>query len=354
MSYNLGTGFNDTYCGCFSTTTDQFSAEVLYLTQYSTVDIFGGRQPVHQSIVYMQGSQYFLFVTLTFALLGSTASCNQATPPVATSAPTATTVPSPTTAPTLEPSDSARKLTVNGVERSYLLHIPPGLDGLHPVPVVFVFHGFFQTASAISFTGFNDMADKDGILVVYPEGLDLSWNAGDCCGYASDNNVDETSFVRQILSDLETIASIDPKRIYATGFSNGAELAYRLACEMSDVFAAVAPVSEAILCQTEGPVSVIHVHGLKDTLSPYGGGGPDNAPSVEDVIATWVQLNGCNSSPQVENLENGITHTVYASCQSNTAVELYTIDSGDHAWPAKDVWPGSQIIWEFFAAHPKP
>ena len=209
-------------------------------------------------------------------------------------------------------------------------------------------------------TGYNDIADLGNFLVVYPEGLERSWNAGNCCGHAIDENVDEPAFIRQILSDLDTITDIDPKRIYGTGFSNGAALTYRLACEMSEIFAAIGPVSGSLgysPCHPQQPVSIIHVHGLADNAVPYSGGGPFDFPPVEQGIDTWVQLNNCRETTQVEIPYESLTikHTTYTSCQAGTAIELYTIDLGTHGWPSsKHIWPASETIWDFFNAHPKP
>jgi polyhydroxybutyrate depolymerase len=262
--------------------------------------------------------------------------------------------PKPTHNP--EPGDSERKLTVGELERSYLLHIPPGVDLAYPVPVVFVFHEHPDTASSMQvLTGFNAISDKAGFLVVYPEGIGLSWNAGTCCGVAATKNVDEEAFVRKMLADVRTIVNIDTKRIYATGLSDGAALSYRLACEMSDTFAAVAPVAGSLLidpCQPAQSISVMDVHGLNDDVVPYEGGGDFNTTPIEDVIHTWAQLDGCTNSPQVDK-ENTITHTRYASCKAGTVVELYAIEGGEHVWPSKDALDTSQIVWDFFAAHPK-
>jgi polyhydroxybutyrate depolymerase len=128
-----------------------------------------------------------------------------------------------------------------------------------PVPLVFVFHGLGEAANLIQqASGMNAVSDANGFIVVYPNGSGssgaLSWNAGKCCGYALKNNVDETAFIRQIIVDVGTFAQIDPKRTYASGFSNGGLLSYRLACEMSDTFAAVAPVAGVLLfdqCQPQ-------------------------------------------------------------------------------------------------------
>lgn len=307
-------------------------------------------------------SRMSLLVGLMTGLLAGCATPSSTVTP--TVAPTATMAPTVTAGPTLQPGDSSRKLTVKGLERSYLLHIPSGLDSLRPVPVVFAFHEFDSSGITLrSLTGFNEIADKEGFLVIYPEGSGLfgasTWNnGGGCCGYAAINNVDEAAFVRQILSDVVTIVSIDTKRIYATGFSHGASLPYRLACEMSDTFAAIAPVSGVLLyspCKPKEPVSAIHVHGLNDNHMPYHGDGHHNSPPVESVIKLWAQLDGCTNTPEIEKLQNNtITHTAYDSCKAGTAVELYTFESGTSSWPQKSVWPTSQIIWDFFAAHPKP
>jgi polyhydroxybutyrate depolymerase len=260
-------------------------------------------------------------------------------------------------APTLQPGDSPRTLIVNDLERTYLIHIPPGLDGIKPVPVVFAFHGNSNTPSEMQrVTEFNSIADAGHFIVIYPEGTG-GWNVGKgCCDYAGQNNIDDIAFVRQILSDLTTIASVDTKRVYATGVSGGAAFVFRLACEMSDVFAAVAPAAGFHLfspCQPQQPVSLIEVHGLADTLVPYSGGGEFDAPSVEQTITEWARLDGCAKPAQIEK-QNTITHTIYASCDADAAVELYALEAGGHIWPSKYIWPASQVIWDFFAAHPKP
>jgi polyhydroxybutyrate depolymerase len=308
-----------------------------------------------------------IFVILTLGLLMGATACSPAgAKPTPTLAPTATAPATATPAPTLQPGDSTRTLTVGGSERTYLLHIPPGLDMGHPAPVVFVFHGFdpeahFAVSDIQNISGFNDIADKNGFLVVYPTGISGTWNAGTCCGIAVQNNVDDAAFVRQMLSDLGRIARLDPKRIYATGFTFGAMLSYRLACEMSDTFAAIAPLAGVLVyspCQPQEPVSVLHIHGLKDIAVPFAGGpgilasGKFVFPFVEEGIATWVKLDGCSSTPQVEK-KDLVTHTVYPACQSGTAVELYTHDALGDSWPSPYVFPAAQIIWDFFAAHPK-
>jgi polyhydroxybutyrate depolymerase len=230
--------------------------------------------------------------------------------------------------------------------------------------VVFIFHGATQLDGDMTVWGFNEVADKEGFLVVYPNGVDTTWNASGCCGGALRKNIDEIAFIQQMLADLGTIFRIDPKRIYASGFSNGAILSYRLACEMSDTFAAIAPAEGWMLtdpCQPKQPVSVMEMHGLDDgyngwywKASDTGGNTDVVVPPVEQTIATWVQLNGCTGEAQVEK-QGKITHTTYDSCNAGTAVELDAIEGGGHWWPNPDQFPtlSPQGIWNFFKAHPK-
>ena len=301
-----------------------------------------------------------LLTILACDILLGAAACGTSAPP-----PTATPEATATPAPTIQPGDSTRTLMVGDLERNYLLHIPPGMIVGLPVPLVFVFHGATEDLSYIqTITGFNDIADKNSFILVYPIGYSRSWNAPGCCGAAVRENIDDISFVRQMLADLATIVPIDPKRIYASGFSNGGDFSYRLACEMSDTFAAIGSVAGNLYlnsCQPQQPISVVHVHGTSDRLAPYAGGWDEYSDphvflrSIEQVIATWAQLDGCSGVAQVEK-QGVITHIAYAGCKSGTAVELYTIEGGRHAWPNPYASPtiNSQVIWDFFKAHPKP
>jgi len=287
-------------------------------------------------------------------------SCNQVvTSPAQTPVPTKTPAPTETPVPTLQPEDSEHKVIVGEIERSYLLYIPAGLANNTPVPVVFIFHGSGgDPRSMRAGLGFNDIADNGGFIVVYPKGINGSWNPA-APSHELATNVDDIGYVQQILFDLESMAQIDPKRIYSAGFSLGAMFSFRLACEMSDTFAAIGPVSGAHVyspCDPEQPVSIIQVHGLQDTNVPYEGDPTiQDFLSIEDGIELWTQINGCVGSPTVENLlDESVTHTAYTDCGSSSAVDLYLIEKGTHAWPSKYIWDASQTIWDFFATHPKP
>lgn len=268
---------------------------------------------------------------------------------------------------TVQAGDQWHTLRVNGLERTYLLHVPAGLEAGQLAPLLLVFHGYRNTAeTARLISGFDRIADEELFIVAYPNGTGedastLSWNGGRCCFYARDNNIDDVGFTRQMIADIEAYASIDPKRIYAAGMSNGGIFSYRLACEMSDTFAAVAPVAGAWLyepCQPKQPISIIHVHGLEDNVVPYDGSGAP--PELSDVgftpvdegLAFWAEQDGCPAEAQVEQ-DGAITHTVYAPCRNDTAVELYAVAGTGHTWPLLKIQT-SRVIWDFFAAHPKP
>ncbi len=283
--------------------------------------------------------------------------------------------------PELPAGDITRTLTQDRHERSYLLHVPEALDFSQPLAVVLVFHGGTGNAQhALQMSKFNTVADQHGFLVVYPNGTGplsndklLTWNGGDCCAYAQENNVDDVGFVRALVADLQSLTAIDPQRIYATGISNGGILSHRLGCEAADLFAAIAPVAGTLNfspCNPSRPISVLMFHGTADEHLPYDGGvGPKSLvgvdfASVQESVDFWRMFNGCNPQPQTESFAD-IRHEVWSGCREGVAVELYTILGGGHAWPGGNSTgrPGadqptqtisaSQLIWEFFAAHPK-
>ncbi|MCC6299985.1 MAG: prolyl oligopeptidase family serine peptidase [Anaerolineales bacterium] len=279
------------------------------------------------------------------------------------------------------PTDSTQSIMHDGIERTYILHVPASYDEDEPTPLVLAFHGGGGNAENQRRTsGFNDLADEKGFIVVYPNGSGrledaiLTWNGGTCCGYASTNQIDDVGFVRAVIAELQAEYNIDPKRIYATGMSNGGIMSYRLACDAADIFAAIGPVSGTqnyAQCNPSEPVSVIHFHGTDDTHLPYDGGVGDDSltqviyTSVEESVNFWLDVDQCAKTPQTAN-QPEVRIDAYDKCAQGSAVHLYTIIGGKHAWPGSDGpgWVGgdepsqaisaSDIIWEFFAAHPKP
>ncbi len=275
-----------------------------------------------------------------------------------------------------------RVLMAGGRERTYRLHLPPAFDGQRPLPLVLVLHGGGGTAHGVAdITGFSAKADKEGFIVVYPNGTGrhpdrlLTWNAFNCCGYALDHNVDDVGFIRALLDKLEAELNIDRKRVFVTGISNGGMMAYRLACELSDRIAAIAPVAGALngaICNPAVPVSVIIFHGAADKNVLYEGGVPQKGVDrrvrvdkpVSHAVSFWVNHNGCAPVPSREQQGN-VVREAYEGGRDGAAVVLYTINDEGHTWPGGKAWafwadkPTHEIsatdeIGDFFMKHPKP
>lgn len=264
--------------------------------------------------------------------------------------------------------------------RSALIHVPDAVDPSKPLPLVIVLHGGGGNAeSAARQTGLSALADREQFIVAYPNGSSrlfsnrlLTWNAGTCCAYAQKNNVDDVGFIRALIQKLQSNYAIDPKRIYATGISNGGMMSYRLACEMSGVLAAIAPVAAvqiAPTCTPTQPVSVIHFHGTADENVPVDGGrgrkalNEDLRPPVAESIRFWAQHNACG--PVIRSRQGKLHRDEYPHCAAGSAVEYYLITGGGHAWPGGEQMlkrldkpsqeiSASETLWDFFKAHPKP
>lgn len=211
----------------------------------------------------------------------------------------------------LGPGDHTRTLMVGGQSRTYLVHVPKGHDPKKPAPVVLALHGMGMTGSMMDWlTGLNKKSDEAGFVVVYPSGLFLMWNAGSFTGKTAKGKPDDVAFIGKVLDDLGTVVKVDEKRVYACGMSNGAMMCYRLAAEMSDRIAAIAPVAGTIAIEEskpKRPVPVIHFHGTNDTLVSFAmrkGKAPAflTIKSVEESVQTWVKLNGCDEKPKIETI----------------------------------------------------
>ena len=279
---------------------------------------------------------------------------------------------------TLPPGEHLRSLRVDGRERNYYLHIPSKYDSHHPLPVVLAFHGATSNAQLMrKFCGLSAKAEEAGFVAVYPNGTGhsatvLSWNGGVCCGYAKYYNVDDVAYVRALLDDLATVVDVDPRRVYAAGMSNGAMMAYRLAAECADRFAAIAAVAGPMGIDDPRPVRampLLHIHGDDDLFAPYEGGvGRRSAfgvpfRSVADTIAAWVRVNRCDPAPTV--LEepptvNDGTRIVRHIYRGDAPVTLITVEGGGHTWPGRPPIPellgkstqnlnANDVIWDFFA-----
>ncbi|MDP1883947.1 MAG: PHB depolymerase family esterase [Candidatus Moranbacteria bacterium] len=299
----------------------------------------------------------------------------------------------------------------DGIERSYIVHIPAGYDRNSETPLVIALHGGGgDAANGPEYFGLNRTSDEKGFIVAYPEGSGkevfgktfATWNAGRCCGDALRENVDDVGFIAAMIGKMETDFNIDGRRIFATGMSNGAQMAYRLACELSGKIAAIAPSgSQGTFddCRPERAVPVFHIQGKADPCSPYGGGTCGRCMadfwrkigvparyddwqcvSIPDYVDKWRTMNGCSEKTNITFQNGGAVCSTYEGCQQNADVTLCAVDGLGHNWAGREdygiqacgkdpngkicqewkntVGPSSQDllanekIWEFFEKHP--
>ena len=311
--------------------------------------------------------------------------------------------------PNLTPGDYNRELA-DWPGRPYTVHIPAGYDPSKRFAAVLAIHGGganSEHAAKVTCPNgdiaspkcLSQLADKEGFLVIYPNGAShpgardiRTWNAGGgekgylcVSGYACKNKMDDIEYFRDLLDDLEKTFAVDKERVFATGISNGAAMSHRLACELSDRIAAIAPVaganqfSAASPCAPLRPVPVLQIHGTEDPSWPYLGGPGRRGTEDEGFFAApktvseWVLRNGCDPTPQKESLPDRtrdgtrVIRESYAGCRDNADVVFMTINGGGHTWPqgnqylseviigktSEDI-NANEVVWEFFKKHPMP
>ena len=232
-------------------------------------------------------------------------------------------------------------IPLNGRIRSYLVHLPTSYTGTTPTSLIIAMHGGFGSAANMqNQSQLSTKADAENFIVVYPEGVKnigiRTWNAGWCCGYASNNNIDDVGFIDVLLDTLIQKYSIDTNRIYATGMSNGGFMSYRLACELSTRIAAIAPVAASMSvtsCNPTRPMPIIHFHSYEDTNIPYLGGngaGVSNHynPPLDSVLNAWSNTSSCSNLNDtiVDNAQ--YTYTKWDNCNCNAEIQYYITHDG--------------------------
>lgn len=264
----------------------------------------------------------------------------------------------------LAPGDHDVALSHGGRDRHYLVHVPPQAERGLPLPVIVNFHGGGgNAADHQAWTAMAPLADREGILVVFPDGTGPevrgralhTWNAGACCATAVRQNVDDVGFTLALLADLARRAPVDRTRIYATGMSNGSMMAQRLAREAPTRIAAIATVSGANAlgdAPLTPPVPLLHIHSVDDPRALYAGGlGPafpgthlrNQHPPVEATLRAWAAADGCAPEPVVGETRHGragaadAAHTAtlltWSSCAGGSEVALWRLTGSGHVWP---------------------
>ncbi len=271
--------------------------------------------------------------------------------------------------------------------RTFRLHLPKSFKKGTPLPLVLVFHGLGSDGKQTEqLTGFSPIADREGFLVAYPDGENRMWRywgSGEKRPKLLDRfAADDVGFVRALIDALVEAGLADGRRVYATGISNGAYLSNRLAIDLADRIAAIAPVSGAMLkpaaeaWKPARAVPVLYVHGTEDPIVGYDGkdriSGRAMSLSAEDLARWWAEKDGCEADPTIEKLpdadeDDGTTveRWTYGSGKDGAEVVFYKITGGGHTWPSGPAiqkvlgpvcrdWNASEAIWEFFAKHPMP
>ncbi|WP_018655831.1 alpha/beta hydrolase family esterase [Actinomadura flavalba] len=261
-----------------------------------------------------------------------------------------------------------QKIDVGTVgHREFLAHVPPQLakgdwkNGKpeKKLPVVLALHGGLANMGKMQqISGFDKVADEEGFLVVYPDGFMTTWNAGDCCGAAKIGNIKDVDFLSKVIDKLTDSGLVDKNRVYVTGFSNGAGMAYRMACEAPEKVAAIGVVEGALVtkCDPGQPVSAMIFHGTADGNVPIGGGGRRDInddrgyPPVKDAVDFWRRVAGLPEAKRGMDAQTKNT-TCQATGKGDAGVQVTfcRIDGGRHAWPSG----AAATLWGFFKTHPK-
>ncbi len=236
-----------------------------------------------------------------------------------------------------------------------------GYDGSKRAALVIDLHGYTSWASEqADRSKWGAKADSEGFILVDPDGVDMSWNAGICCGNAQTSNVDDVAFMREVVARVSTSLCVDPKRVYLSGHSNGGLMTFALGCQAADLFAAIAPVAgvtpDPSSCHPSRPVPVAMIRALQDGTVPYEGrgSGVSRFQSAQEDLDTWKALNQCADAPVVAS-HDGVCQT-YTQCAAGTEVELCS-PRGDHLFFFADASgnPDNLLVpdtaWDFFSRH---
>jgi polyhydroxybutyrate depolymerase len=278
--------------------------------------------------------------------------------------------------------DFSGTLESGGIVRAYQVHVP-ARKASQTLPLVLVLHGGRGDGAGMrSLTGMDSSADTAGFIVVYPDGLQKQWADGRGATEPEKAGVNDVAFLSSLVQRLSSELNADPKRIYATGISNGGFMSARLACDASSVFAAVAVVAATIpenvraTCKPSRAVPLMLIHGTADTFVPEVGGTivkgeGGEAASTTQTVNLWRDLNKCSSGAtqtQINPANDGTSISLerYTGCASGSEVAFYKVTDGGHTWPggsqylpviivgktSRDV-NASETMLAFFKNHPQ-
>lgn len=271
----------------------------------------------------------------------------------------------------------------DGRQRTYQLVVPENLANTNsPVPLVIALHGGLGWGTQFEkSSGFDAIAEANSFIIAYPNGNPVSnvgnsavWNAGGCCGRVAGDDVayDDVGFLNAVIDDVSANYEIDPDRIFATGHSNGAMMAYRLACESADSIAAIAVQSGPLYvepCEPSQPVSVLHIHGTADDNVPIEGGvgsrsiAGNDFPSALTGLELMVAAASCDATPEPtqDRANQDVSYLTWTDCAADSIVKFMIVDTADHGWMGGDSQTGrstpyqlvdsSIVIWDFLESN---
>lgn len=280
----------------------------------------------------------------------------------------------------------------DGLNRTYMIHIPPSHDKTKPVPLVIALHGGGASGKNmvnLTLGGFNTLADKEDFIVVYPDAVERQWNDGRTgvkYRFHKIEQINDVSFISALIDHLIKEYNIDNKRVYVTGMSNGAIMTYRLGCELVEKITAIAPVDGLMVPSVTGkakparPISVLIMNNVKDPAVPWEGGEigfpgysqgkRGKGLSVAESVKFWVNHNQCLTPPTITLEEDRdpndgtrVRKEIYTN-REGVEVILYAIEGGGHTWPggrqylpekiigktSRDI-NANDVIWDFFKKH---
>lgn len=284
----------------------------------------------------------------------------------------------PNSRPIFRPGDYRFRFQLRGFAREYLMHVPASYRPGKPVPMLMALHGgggddAFQAND--SWYGLISKSEQVGFIAVFPNGYSrfksgmlATWNAGRCCGAAEKNNIDDIGFLREVIARVERQASIDPRRVFVTGMSNGAMMSWRMACEAPEV-RAIAPVEgtdNTTVCRPRHPVPVIEFHAFDDEHVPFNGGKGDlslaqvDFTSVASSQAKWIAIDRADPAAKRVLAVPGAHCDLHPAKASAAPVELCVTDTGGHSWPGGGDQKGrkqpshaisaNDLMWNFFSS----
>ncbi len=253
-------------------------------------------------------------------------------------------------------------IEVDGTKRTFHYTLPDNYLETKQYPLVIVFHGFNNEISSIGqYTKIDEKAKKAGFIAVYPHGTInengyYMWNAGNIYKEWT-KNAKDIEFIDALLMHMQTDYSIDNKRIYLVGYSNGSMMAYRVAALLADKIAAAACVAGQMVdtvVRPSQPVPIMHIHGDSDMAVPHTGITQYGfqMPAIDDVLRKWLDWNNCSTVPAVLKYSPELTALKW---KGNADVQLYLLHGHGHDWPTEERgnWPATDYIWEFFTENVK-